>query len=68
MRNWRRWQVSLVAAIAASCDWTRLTTLGTLAAMIWLIFYSEFEWWGQKYKPSEEVCLLFVVPVFFGIF
>lgn len=26
------------------------------AAMVWLIFYSEFEWWGQKYKPSEEVC------------
>lgn len=26
--------------------------------MIWLIFYSEFEWWGQKYKPSEEVCIL----------
>ena len=28
-----------------------------LAALVWLLFYSEFEWWGQKYKPSEEVCL-----------
>ncbi|KAF4462991.1 hypothetical protein FALBO_10186 [Fusarium albosuccineum] len=25
------------------------------AAMIWILFYSEFEWWGQKYKPSEEI-------------
>lgn len=25
--------------------------------MIWLLFYSEFEWWGEKYKPSEEVRL-----------
>ncbi|OAA71034.1 hypothetical protein LEL_09625 [Akanthomyces lecanii RCEF 1005] len=25
------------------------------AALIWLLFYSEFEWWGQKYKPSEEI-------------
>jgi hypothetical protein len=25
------------------------------AALIWICFYSEFEWWGQKYKPSEEV-------------
>jgi hypothetical protein len=26
-----------------------------LAALVWIFFYSEFEWWGQKYKPSEEV-------------
>lgn len=26
-----------------------------LAALVWLLFYSEFEWWGQQYKPSEEV-------------
>lgn len=26
-----------------------------LAALVWLLFYSEFEWWGQRYKPSEEV-------------
>ncbi|KAM0481397.1 hypothetical protein ACHAPX_003503 [Trichoderma viride] len=25
------------------------------AAMVWLVFFSEFEWWGQKYKPSEEL-------------
>ncbi|KAL7822274.1 hypothetical protein V8C26DRAFT_390548 [Trichoderma gracile] len=25
------------------------------AALVWLLFYSEFEWWGQKYKPSEEL-------------
>ncbi|KAG5918979.1 hypothetical protein E4U42_006689 [Claviceps africana] len=25
------------------------------AALIWLFFYSEFEWWGQHYKPSEEM-------------
>ncbi|OAA63050.1 hypothetical protein ISF_04926 [Cordyceps fumosorosea ARSEF 2679] len=25
------------------------------AALIWLLFYSEFEWWGKKYKPSEEI-------------
>ncbi|ATY66211.1 hypothetical protein A9K55_001877 [Cordyceps militaris] len=25
------------------------------AALVWLLFYSEFEWWGQKYKPSEEI-------------
>ncbi|KOS22605.1 hypothetical protein ESCO_002237 [Escovopsis weberi] len=24
------------------------------AALVWLLFYSEFEWYGQKYKPSEE--------------
>ncbi|KAM5351874.1 hypothetical protein ACJ41O_004597 [Fusarium nematophilum] len=23
--------------------------------MVWILFYSEFEWWGQKYKPSEEI-------------
>lgn len=37
-----------------------------LAALIWLCFYAEFEWWGRKYKPSEEVrplsfCLSFQV-------
>lgn len=32
-------------------------TLSLLAALVWLLFYSEFEWWGQKYKPSEEVCV-----------
>lgn len=26
-----------------------------VAALVWILFYSEFEWWGQKYKPSEEV-------------
>lgn len=26
--------------------------------MIYLLFFSEFEWWGQKYKPSEEVSLI----------
>ncbi|KYK55272.1 hypothetical protein DCS_07235 [Drechmeria coniospora] len=25
------------------------------AAMVWLLFYSEFEWWGKQYKPSEEM-------------
>ncbi|KAL7798171.1 hypothetical protein V8C37DRAFT_368969 [Trichoderma ceciliae] len=25
------------------------------AALVWLIFYSEFEWWGQQYKPSVEL-------------
>ncbi|KAI9158560.1 hypothetical protein HJFPF1_06558 [Paramyrothecium foliicola] len=25
------------------------------AAMLWLVFYAEFDWWGQKYKPSEEI-------------
>ncbi|KAL7934907.1 hypothetical protein V8C35DRAFT_300146 [Trichoderma chlorosporum] len=25
------------------------------AALVWLVFYSEFEWWGQQYKPSEEL-------------
>ncbi|KAK5997198.1 hypothetical protein PT974_02551 [Cladobotryum mycophilum] len=25
------------------------------AALVWLLFYSEFEWYGQKYKPSEEI-------------
>ncbi|EXM07054.1 hypothetical protein NOF04DRAFT_15364 [Fusarium oxysporum II5] len=29
--------------------------LTIVAALIWICFYSEFEWWGQKYKPSEEV-------------
>ena len=27
------------------------------AALVWLLFYSEFEWWGRQYKPSEEVSL-----------
>lgn len=27
--------------------------------MIYLLFFSEFEWWGQKYKPSEEVSFRF---------
>ncbi|KAH6983072.1 hypothetical protein BGZ61DRAFT_450084 [Ilyonectria robusta] len=26
-----------------------------VAALVWILFYSEFEWWGQKYKPSEEI-------------
>ncbi|EEU46340.1 uncharacterized protein NECHADRAFT_78849 [Fusarium vanettenii 77-13-4] len=29
--------------------------LTIVAAMVWILFYSEFEWWGQKYKPSEEI-------------
>ncbi|CAG7565618.1 unnamed protein product [Fusarium equiseti] len=29
--------------------------LTIIAALVWLFFYSEFEWWGQKYKPSEEI-------------
>ncbi|KAJ4255594.1 hypothetical protein NW762_009591 [Fusarium torreyae] len=29
--------------------------LTIIAALIWIFFYSEFEWWGQKYKPSEEI-------------
>ncbi|KAF5582684.1 hypothetical protein FPANT_8445 [Fusarium pseudoanthophilum] len=29
--------------------------LTIVAALIWICFYSEFEWWGQKYKPSEEI-------------
>lgn len=23
--------------------------------MGWLLFYAEFEWWGERYKPYEEV-------------
>jgi hypothetical protein len=30
-----------------------------IAAVVWIIFYGEFDWWGQKYKPSEEVRLLY---------
>ncbi|KPM44269.1 hypothetical protein AK830_g2226 [Neonectria ditissima] len=26
-----------------------------VAALVWILFFSEFEWWGQKYKPSEEI-------------
>ncbi|KAH6891235.1 hypothetical protein B0T10DRAFT_484771 [Thelonectria olida] len=26
-----------------------------VSALIWILFFSEFEWWGQKYKPSEEI-------------
>ncbi|KAI5467014.1 hypothetical protein BGZ63DRAFT_346008 [Mariannaea sp. PMI_226] len=26
-----------------------------VAALIWILFFSEFEWWGQKYKPAEEI-------------
>lgn len=27
----------------------------TKAAVVYMLFYSEFEWWGQTYKPSQEV-------------
>lgn len=34
----------------------KLAQLATIAAaLVWLFFYSEFEWWGQHYKPSEEM-------------
>ncbi|KAH7320130.1 hypothetical protein B0I35DRAFT_478412 [Stachybotrys elegans] len=34
----------------------RIAQLVTMtAAMVWLLFYSEFEWWGQKYKASDEI-------------
>ncbi|CAM1503989.1 Fc.00g015800.m01.CDS01 [Cosmosporella sp. VM-42] len=26
-----------------------------VAALVYLLFYSEFEWWGQEYKPHEEI-------------
>jgi hypothetical protein len=29
--------------------------LGVSAGLIYALFYAEFEWWGQKYKPSEEI-------------
>ncbi|KAH7156963.1 hypothetical protein EDB81DRAFT_881257 [Dactylonectria macrodidyma] len=29
--------------------------LTIVAALVWILFFSEFEWWGQKYKPSEEI-------------
>jgi len=25
------------------------------AALIYALFFAEFEWWGQRYKPSEEI-------------
>ncbi|QUC23980.1 uncharacterized protein UV8b_08221 [Ustilaginoidea virens] len=34
----------------------KLAQLATIAAaLVWLLFYSEFEWWGKQYKPSEEM-------------
>ncbi|KAK2597964.1 hypothetical protein QQS21_005880 [Conoideocrella luteorostrata] len=34
----------------------KFAQLATIAAaLVWLFFYSEFEWWGQHYKPSEEM-------------
>ncbi|KAH0528433.1 hypothetical protein TsFJ059_003302 [Trichoderma semiorbis] len=33
--------------------YAQLITIG--AALVWLLFYSEFEWWGRQYKPSEEL-------------
>ncbi|KND94391.1 hypothetical protein TOPH_01188 [Tolypocladium ophioglossoides CBS 100239] len=34
----------------------KFAQLATIAAaLVWLLFYSEFEWWGKKYKPSEEM-------------
>ncbi|KAH8121858.1 hypothetical protein FP744_10008881 [Trichoderma asperellum] len=48
-----------VALASRSPRWekgVKYAQLATMAAaMVWLIFYSEFEWWGQKYKPSEEL-------------
>ncbi|KAF7559213.1 hypothetical protein G7046_g4934 [Stylonectria norvegica] len=32
-----------------------VTIVGKSSALIYLLFYSEFEWWGQEYKPSEEI-------------
>ncbi|OAQ73170.1 hypothetical protein VFPPC_12936 [Pochonia chlamydosporia 170] len=34
----------------------KFAQLATIAAaLVWLFFYSEFEWWGKQYKPSEEM-------------
>ncbi|KAG8417607.1 hypothetical protein J3459_006540 [Metarhizium acridum] len=34
----------------------KFAQLATIAAaLVWLLFYSEFEWWGKQYKPSEEM-------------
>ncbi|KAG6002658.1 hypothetical protein E4U21_002918 [Claviceps maximensis] len=34
----------------------KFAQLATIAAaLVWLFFYAEFEWWGQQYKPSEEM-------------
>ncbi|KAG6013581.1 hypothetical protein E4U43_007221 [Claviceps pusilla] len=34
----------------------KFAQLATMAAaLVWLFFYSEFEWWGQHYKPSEAM-------------
>ncbi|KAL6860408.1 hypothetical protein ACO1O0_004436 [Amphichorda felina] len=27
------------------------------ATVIYALFFAEFEWWGQKYKPSEEILM-----------
>lgn len=24
-------------------------------ALVYVFFFAEFEWWGQKYKPSEQI-------------
>ncbi|KAI9903204.1 hypothetical protein N3K66_002556 [Trichothecium roseum] len=34
----------------------KMLQLGTIAALMgWLLFYAEFEWWGERYKPYEEI-------------
>ncbi|KZZ98521.1 hypothetical protein AAL_03039 [Moelleriella libera RCEF 2490] len=49
-----------------SVKFAQLATIA--AALVWLLLYSEFEWWGQKYKPSEEVRnLLLTLDIYGGI-
>ena len=38
-----------------TCPFGRRGSPTVTAALVWLLFYSEFEWWGKQYKPSEEV-------------
>ena len=48
--------LTIAGKIACGASVPEIWLTFALAALVWLLFYSEFEWWGQQYKPSEEVC------------